>query len=154
MKRLILLGGPPGVGKSTLITHLRRCQITCIEADEESPPNSEADPNTAIDIVGNALEHALLTSETVFLSWVFARDALYQPFLDRFCHCDIHQIYLVCSPHDLQNRLKRRGDEALLSYAAEKLELINRLPFDKIDSTDQDSSIVSQSLMARFNLSS
>ncbi|XOV83663.1 MAG: hypothetical protein ACFHXK_00810 [bacterium] len=82
------------------------------------------------------MEHALITSPIVLLSWVFAKPEMFRPLIERFSdEAKVFQIYLVAEESELYRRLTKRNDEGLADYALEKLRLINSLPFAKIDTT-------------------
>lgn len=56
----------------------------------------------------------------------------------------------VCEVEELQRRLESRGDRELISYAIGRLNLINQLPFDKIDTSDMDGSDVAKAILERW----
>ncbi len=120
--------------------------ISCIDADEISPPDSALSSDMAIGKVIEAVEHSLKTSDSAILAWVFAKSRLYQPFLDHFSNLDIRQLYILCSTQELQRRLNVRGDNYLVPYALQKLDLINALPFEKIDTSEMDTTDVAYSI--------
>ena len=136
MPRLILLGGPPGVGKSSAIQQLSQSGVTCIEADEISPPSIKEAAELSINRVILKTEELLSRTDKVVVSWVFARSELYRPFLVRFSYVSVRQLYLVCSIPRLKERLSTRNTVGLIEYSIEKLQLINHLPFEKIDTTE------------------
>ncbi|MCB1643899.1 MAG: hypothetical protein KDI36_00530 [Pseudomonadales bacterium] len=47
-------------------------------------------------------------------------------------------------------RLEKRGDQSLYNYALLKLQLINDLPFEKIDVTDLDSNDAATAIANRI----
>ena len=71
------------------------------------------------------------------VSWVFARAELYQPVIDALSNRvdSIQQIYLVAAPEILAARLTERGDAGRTAYALSRLELIQALPFTKLDTS-------------------
>ena len=135
MSNLVLLGGPPGVGKSTVVEDLRRRQIACVEADEVVSPGANLGREQAIGKVLDVADRALLESHNLLVSWVFARPELYTPFLDRFARARVSQLYLVCNAAELRARLAMRGDGELLDYALDRMRLIDQLPYEKIDTS-------------------
>jgi len=151
MPDLVLLGGPPGVGKTSSIQKLTRLGVECIEADDLSPPQSNTPRDVAIQSVVEATQRKFESHQRVVLSWVFAKGALYQPFREHFLHFNVQQIYLVCSADELRSRLNRRRDEELIQYALGRLELIHRLPFEKIDTTGMDPSQVATAILGRID---
>src|SRR5262249_25699917 len=130
MRRLVLLGGPPGVGKSTVVGLLRG-----------RFPNSavlDADDFASLPDVVAALRECFETgSELVVLAWVFARAALYQPVLGSLSDLAERSfiLHLVASPAELERRLAARGDLETLAYARDRLALIEALPFARIDTS-------------------
>ena len=141
---LVLLGGPTGVGKSTVLEHLVRLipDAAVVDADDvwrvgddlATPENREhaiANPVSVIRGYIDAGAHVLV------LAWVFARRELYGPVIEALAnHVDeIRQVYLVASEQTLAERLAGRGDEKL-EYSLSRLRLINELPFDKLDTDD------------------
>jgi hypothetical protein len=75
--------------------------------------------------------------ELGILSWVFARAELFQPVLDGLADVvdHAHLVYLVASPESLEQRLIERGEPGKIPYARTRLELINELPFPKVDTS-------------------
>ena len=142
--RLILLGGPTGVGKTTALRNLqdRIPGTALLDADDVwrvSADIATAD-NRAIAI-GNVVSvmrgYFAAGCRTGILSWVFARSLLYQPVLDGMQDLveGTEMLYLICSREALEARLQQRGEPDKLAYALSRLELINDLPFPKIDTT-------------------
>lgn len=76
--------------------------------------------------------------EVVILSWVFARPELYEPAINGLSGRidSIHQLYLMASREALRARLENRGDSDKFNYAVSRLELIENLPYPKIDTTE------------------
>ena len=99
MAKLILLGGPPGVGKSSVLQHLPR-DVSTLDADDVV--DSATQPrHRAIEMVKHETERLLQSSAyaRVLLSWVFALPQLYEPFL-ALAH-DVRLVHLVCSAGEL-----------------------------------------------------
>ena len=133
MAKFILLGGPPGVGKSSVLQHLPR-GVATLDADDVV--DSATQPrHRAIEMVKHETERLLQSSAyaRVLLSWVFARPQLYEPFL-ALAH-DVRLVHLVCSAGELESRLHQRGDVALLDFALDRLQLIEALDFPRIDTS-------------------
>ena len=150
MSRLVLLGGPPGVGKSSAIQQLSKSGVTCLEADEISPPGINEAAELSINRVVLKTEELLSRRDVVILSWVFARSQLYKPFLVHFPDISVRQLYLVCSIPRLKERLISRNAVDLIEYSIEKLQLINQLPLEKIDTTEMSIQDVSDAITHRL----
>ena len=144
MTKLVLLGGPPGVGKSTVMQLLdkRISHAALLDADDVWRVSKEL----AID--GNrtmALSNVVSVMRGYFdagceigiLSWVFARSALFHPVIAGVGDMvdDIDQIYLISSQAQLERRLRERGHEERYEYSLSRLELISALPYPKIDTS-------------------
>jgi len=145
MRRLILLGGPPGVGKSTLLELLtaRLPKSAALDADDvwrvSDDMASDATRRFAISNVTSVMRGYFEGGcELGILAWVFARAELYQPVLDSLSGVVDHSllIHVVASPETLERRLVARGDPEKLPYARTRLELIRQLPFPRIDTSD------------------
>ena len=143
MRRLVLLGGPPGVGKSTVAARLRG-----------RFPNSavlDADDFDSLPHVVAALRDCFETGcELVVLAWVFARAALYQPVLDSLAQLAERSLVLhrVATPAALERRLAERGDPEKLDYARDRLGLIEQLPFARIDTSELSADAAAQRVAA------
>jgi len=145
MTRLVLLGGPTGVGKSTALKALkhRLPQCATLDADDvwQVSPSLAVPENRgrAIDNVTSVL-HGYLDAgcQTAVVAWVFARPLLYQPVIEAVGDRvdEVCQLYLTASPEALQQRLINRGEEDRWAYALSRLELVNALDFDRLDTTD------------------
>lgn len=147
MPKLVLLGGPPGVGKSSVIQHQMFHKFICLDADKIWDPHKVGERAKAIERVSTIVDEKLTSGENVLLAWVFAKPELYQPIVDKFAKSyDIHQIYLVCESSSLKERLSKRSTLDQFEYALEKLNLIQELPFDKIDTTNMEVSEVAKEL--------
>ena len=143
---LVLLGGPPGVGKTTVLSRLREA-YECLDADDVSPPERAVPREVAIGDVIDAVRSSLCGKKPVVLSWVFATRELYQPFLDQFACCNPIRICLVCAPEVLAKRLSQRGSDEMLEYALGRLELINQGSAHKIDTSSMEVEDVCKSVI-------
>ena len=152
--RVLLLGGPVGVGKSTALEALGEVIGTrrCLDADAlwehdaalaADRPRAQAH---AVAAVLGRLAEVPTGSEAfdVVLAWVFAREALYGPIRDALLGqglC-VAQLYLVAPWAVVEQRVRERcgvrgmseeATHALVSYARERSALIDTLPFDRVD---------------------
>ena len=91
---------------------------------------------------------------TGILSWVFARSLLYQPVLDGLQDlvARTQMLYLTCSRDSLEARLRQRGEPEKLAYALTRLDLIQDLPFPKLDTTDLDPNDVAEQIIRVLDL--
>jgi len=147
MSKLVLLGGPPGIGKSTVIQDPQLDKMSCLDADQIWNPQNTGEQAKAIATVSLAVSKKLAQEDTVVLAWVFAKPELFQPFIEKFSpYYKVQQLYLVCDPDALEKRLSKRNDPDLVPYALEKLSLIQELPYDKIDTTNMEPTEVAKVL--------
>ena len=142
--RLVLLGGPPGVGKTSVLHYLKHSIPACGLLDADNVWQVSSDMSEAEN---RRLAHANVISvmrgyfeagcQTGILAWVFARDELYAPIVAAMKNRDIHvlQLYLVADEMTLYKRLQERGEPELLEYARSRLHLIQALSFPKIDTS-------------------
>ena len=143
--KLVLLGGPTGVGKSTTLKLLesRLPKLALLDADDVWRVSEDlavdGTRSIAISNVVNVLNgYRDAGCDTAVLSWVFARSALFGPAVEALTGTFdvILQIYLVASPDALRARLESRNDLDRLAYSISRLKLIERLPYRRIDTTN------------------
>ena len=145
MSKLVLLGGPTGVGKSTTLESLENKlpKLALLDADDvwriSEDLAVEGTRSIAISNVVRVLQGYFQAGcDTAILCWVFARSPLYEPVIAGLKDtCDaIHQLYLVASPDALQARLGSRNSLDRLEYSISRLKLIEKLPYPQIDTTN------------------
>jgi AAA domain-containing protein len=163
MSRLILIGGPPAVGKSTVLAHLQRKleRGAFLDADDvwRVKPFDVSEPYGALfgrnvnEVLRGYLEARL---PLVLLSWVFANPELVKRVLDGVAGLyQTHQIiYLVASPEALAARHRADPEQArLLDYGLAKLAQIQALPEPKLDTTGLSPERVADRLIELLGLS-
>jgi len=143
MSRLVLLGGPPGVGKSTVLRSLsgRFPKSAMLDADDiwrVSEDVTSPGRFWIASVVSVMRGYFGAGCELGILSWVFARTELFQPVLDGLADVVDHSylVYLVASPDSLEQRLIERGEPEKIPYARTRLELINELPYPRVDTSN------------------
>ena len=145
MSKLVLLGGPTGVGKSTTLELLENKlpKLALLDADDvwriSEDLAVEGTRSIAISNVVRVLQGCFQAGcDTAIFSWVFARSPLYEPVIAGLKDtCDaIDQLYLVASPDALQARLGSRNSLDRLEYSVGRLKLIEKLPYPQIDTTN------------------
>jgi ABC-type cobalamin/Fe3+-siderophores transport system ATPase subunit len=161
MARLILLGGPTGVGKTTALKNLHdRAQgVALLDADDvwrvsknlAIPANRHIAITNVVSVMRGYFEAGC---QTGILSWVFARARLYQPVLDGLADLvdSTEMLYLISSPEALEARLLARGQPELLAYGLTRLELIEELSFPKLDTTDLSPTEVADQICTSIGL--
>ena len=156
MAKLVLLGGPTGIGKSTVmrVLHKKMSSAGLLDADDawRVTDEVEIEENRAIalcNVVAVMRGYFEAGCETGILSWVFARSALYKPVIDGVKDLvdDIDQLYLISSWEELEQRLETRGDEKPYHYSKSRLDLISNLPYPKIDTTSMVPEEVANAIM-------
>lgn len=162
MKKLILLGGPTGVGKSTALRLLenRLPKLALLDADDAWRISTDlaVDGTRRIalsNVVSVMRGYFEAGCEVGIVAWVFARSQLYEPVISSLRDevDEIHQIYLVASPERLRQRLASREDTHRLEYSISRLELIRELPYDKIDTSNLLPSDVAERILAHISSS-
>jgi hypothetical protein len=159
MTRLILLGGPTGVGKSSTLRLLEQRLPGSALLDADDVWRVSADlaldgtrPNALGNVIGVMRGYFEAGCQVGILAWVFARAELYAPVIDglRDLVDSVSQIYLVASPDALRERLSARGDLQRHAYSLSRLELIQALPFPKIDTTDLPPGAAAQAVLRQI----
>ena len=154
--KLVLLGGPTGVGKTSVLEHLRVSipRSAVLDADDAWRVSDELAVSENRDIaIANTISvmqgYFNAGCETGVLAWVFARDALYSPVVKAMQRSGIEvlQLYLVAAEKQLEERLRKRGDLDRLEYSISRLRLIEQLPYPKIDTSDLTPAEVSEMVL-------
>src|SRR5262245_36449799 len=112
MPKLVLIGGPPAVGKSSVLRHLARLATPCavLDPDALSPLEprllSDSEREAWVERVIAALGRALDTHSLVFMGWVLANPLLVQRVLDGVAgrYDSLARVYLVATPEALAAR--------------------------------------------------
>jgi hypothetical protein len=157
MAKLILLGGPTGVGKTTALRLLQQRipRAAVLDADDvwriSEDLAVEGTREIAIANVNSVMRGYFEAGCDIgVLSWIFARPLLYEPVIAGLKdQVDIvQQIYLISSTERLRERLDMRGDGNRFEYSKSRLALIEALPFQKIDTTNLSPDEVADQVIA------
>jgi predicted kinase len=138
---LILLGGPPAVGKSTVLALLpsRLDPCVCLDADDVHDPASETAAERAVPDNIAAVRGLLEAGEPRgVLGWVFGRQEMIDRVLAGVADLGPRTavVHLVASRDVIEARFRARGGpEPKLAYALDRLARIDALPYPKIDTT-------------------
>lgn len=159
MPKLVLLGGPTGVGKSTVMRLLenRIPHAALLDADDvwrvSKELTVEQNRHIALSNVVSVMRGYFEGGcETGILSWVFARSALYDPVIAGLEDMvdSIDQIYLTSTMAEIRRRLHKRGDEERVEYSKTRLALIDSLPFTKIDTSRMTPEMVATAIISHI----
>lgn len=90
------------------------------------------------------------------VAWVFARPQLYAAVMAglRETVDTVQPLYLTVSPEQLKERLAQRDELHRYDYAISRLQLIEKLPYPKIDTTDRSPDQVADAIAAHIRASS
>jgi len=160
MNKLILLGGPPGIGKTSVLNVLPKYISTCALFDADDIWRTYPQDNDAINRSNNIVAvHSVLRSHLasnhspLIFAWVFANPALVDDVLSGIKDyiISIQRIYLVASPDILLQRLaKRSATQELVQYSLGKLKDIDKMNQPKIDTSSLDSEGVAQIIASQI----
>ena len=168
MSKLILLGGPPGVGKTTVLKLLQKQLERAAVMDADDVWRVSEDLNT-VENRNNAISNVVSVMRGYFqagcdlaiLSWVFARPELYEPVMRGLDDVvdSVTQIYLISTRDVLEARFRDRhlqsGDtspvQSALDYSMSRLDLIEALPFPKIDTSEISPSVTAERVISLIN---
>jgi hypothetical protein len=161
VSKLVLIGGPPAVGKTTLLEYLPRHfdSCACLDADDVwriqpvdylhlSPTMKTLWFRNVTSVLRNYLDAG---ASYVFLTWVLANPLLVEQVLEPLRDaCDANMLlFLVATPEALEARCRREPDRGrLVGYGLTKLRQIEALPHPRIDTTNLDSPAVAERVAA------
>jgi hypothetical protein len=166
--KLVLLGGPPGVGKTTVLALLekRLKHSAVLDADDvwrvsEDLKSEENRPKALANVIAVMRGYCQAGCELAILSWVFARPELYEPVIDGLDDVvdSVNQVYLISTPDVLETRFRNRyiksGNtfpvEPALDFSMSRLDLIEALPFQKIDTSEISSPATAEQVISLIN---
>lgn len=125
VKRLIVINGPPGVGKSTTSRHLLDLLPPAAWLDGDwcwtmnpwriTPENRAMVEANIISVLGRFLENGSFAD--VIFSWVLPRPGILESLLERMAPRPgrdylLHRFTLMCGPGHLRERMLRAGRAA------------------------------------------
>jgi len=149
MKKLILIGGPMGVGKTTIgkILSTKLDYSTYIEGDLgwKNIPFilTEENKRKVLTNIINLVAEAFLDYDTVILGWVMDNQQSIDTITNTFSKKDvkIFNFSLIASPEAITSRLKAdfknniRKDDGVIERSIKRLPLFNNINSIKIDTT-------------------
>jgi len=156
--RLVLIGGPPGVGKTSLLACLERRleRSACLDADDVRRFHpSQLDERVLSIGVENVI--AVLRGyldgpfQQVILTWVLADPTLVERILAGLdgLYGSLLFVHLVASPAALQARCRRQPDRKRpWELVQAKLQQIHAQPTAKIDTTGLEAEAVADRVIA------
>lgn len=157
--RLVLIGGPPGVGKTSVLAHVERAcgRCACLDADDawRVHPSEIAEsirPIAERNVTSVLRGYFEAGYPLVFLSWVLANPRLIERLLRELAglYTSTLILHLVASPEALKARCARQAERPRrIEYALLKLEQIEQLPYPRIDTTLLGVEAVADLIVAR-----
>ena len=144
MKKLVLIQGTMGIGKSTVCEQLLQCTQRSAYLDGDwcwrMHPFVVNDENKrmVIDHITHLLRGLLQNSqvETVYFCWVMHRQEIVDEILHALQEVDFVPIpiALVCDAQTLAQRLRSRGEnQQAIARSVARLPLYQALPSTKLD---------------------
>lgn len=156
--KLVLIGGPPGVGKSSVLAALERKleRCACLDADDVrrfhpsqlAERGGEAGVRNVTAVLRGYLEAGF---PLVVLTWVLADPQLVERILKGLdgLYRSLLFVHLVASPAALQARCQRQPDRSRpREVVLGKLQQVEALPTPKIDTTGLETEAVADRLIA------
>ena len=161
MKRIYLIGGTMGVGKTSVCRTLRKTLKNAVFLDGDWC--WDADPfqvNTetkrmVMDNICHLLNNFLCCSayDNVIFCWVMHEQSILDEILSNLdlAGCEVKNVSLVCSPEELEQRLQKdiragKRREEVVARSLERLPLYDALHTVKVDvsglSVEQTAEIV------------
>ncbi len=152
MKKLILINGPMGVGKSTVCRRLLSRMQPCALLDGDwcwtmspfvvSEENKKMVMGNIIHVLRSFLSNT--SFESIIFCWVLHREDTFNELLNALKDLpfDLHAFSLISSPEELQRRLQHdkmtgRRNTDVTEESLARLPFYASLPTCKIDTTNQ-----------------
>lgn len=159
MSKLVLIGGPPGVGKTSVLAYVERAfdRCACLDADDAW----RVQPSEIVESIRPIAERNVASVlrgyfdagyPLVFLGWVLANPRLIERLLRTLAglYTSTLILHLVASPEALRSRCARQTDRPRpIEYALLKLKQIEQLPYPRIDTTYLGAEAVADLIVAR-----
>lgn len=150
MKRLILLSGPMGVGKSTVASLLYRRLDRSVFLDGDwcwmMHPFSVTEETKAmvLDNITHLLRNFLACTQidTVIFTWVMDDPAILESILSRLdlAGCCVHSFTLTATPESLRCRVKKDIARGLRQPGDAERSIARLAHYDAVDSIKLDTS--------------
>ncbi len=166
MKALYLIGGPMGVGKTTVCQALKRLLPNsvfldgdwCWDADPfQVTPETKA---MVMDNICHTINNFLACSayENVIFGWVMDRPSILDELKSRLelTGVEVHAVSLVCTPEQLAERLARDVARGLrtpdvVDRSLQRLPLYDALDTYKVDTTGRTVEEVAEGIVKTDN---
>lgn len=149
MKHVYLIGGPMGIGKSTICNQLNQDLDHSVFLDGDWCWNmdpfvvNQDTKNMVLDNITHCLNNFIHTPgiENIIFCWVMHKQDIIDKIIQKLDTegVDIHLISLICEKEELINRmLIDRRDNQTIRKSLQYLELYKDLDTQKIDVTTLD----------------